>query len=257
MTVNDQLGSVLVYLGLLAVAVGAFACLRPVHWLRLSTRKRGALLVGAGAVLILLGMAVPAPLRHATGTTQLDRILPDYQFSELHETSVRASPAAIHRAIWQVTAGEIRLFRALTWIRSPRLSAHRKPTILSAPTDRPILEVATSSGFRRLADEENEIVVGTVVIAPRGRQMIDDLRKVPGAALALMNFRIEPLGADRCRLITETRIFATDRKALRRFRAYWRLVAPGSAILRSTWLSAIRARAERVAGPLTSKEKGG
>ncbi|HEV7669226.1 MAG TPA: hypothetical protein VGS22_11915 [Thermoanaerobaculia bacterium] len=246
MTANDLLGSVLVYLGLFGAAVGTFAVLRPVHWLRLSTRRRGALLLGTGLVFVLLGMAIPAPLRHAMGSTRLDEILPDYQFSEFHETEVEATPAVIHRAIWQVTAREIRLFGLFTWIRSPHWPGRRKDeTILSAPADRPILEVATSSGFRRLADEENEVVVGAAVITPRGLRPTGDLRKIPGLALAVMSFRTEPLGADRCRLTTETRIFATDRSTFRRFKRYWRLIAPGSAILRSTWLQAIRARAER------------
>jgi hypothetical protein len=211
----------------------------------LATRRRGALLLGAGLVLVFLGIAVPAPLRHSAGSTRLDRSLPDYQFSEFHETEVQASPAAIHRAIWQVTAREIRLFRLFTWIRSPHWPGRRKETILAAPSDRPILEVATSSGFRRLADEENEVVVGTAVIAPRGLRATGDLRKIPGIALAVMSFRTEPLDAAHCRLTTETRIFATDRSAFRRFKTYWRLIAPGSAILRGTWLQAIGARAER------------
>ena len=246
MTANDLLGSILVYLGLIGGAIGALAVLRPVRWLRLSTRRRGALLLMAGMVLVLLGIAVPAPLRHSTGSTRLDRSLPDFQFSEFHETEVQASPAAIHRAIWQVTAREIRLFRLFTWIRSPRWPGRRQSeTILSAPADRSILEVATSSGFRRLADEENEVVVGTAVIAPRGLGATGDLRTIPGLALAVMSFRTEPFGADRSRLTTETRIFATDRATFYRFKAYWRLIAPGSAILRGTWLQAIRARAER------------
>lgn len=247
MTANDLLGSFLVYLGLLAAAVGAFACLRPVRWLRLATRRRGALLLGTGFLLVVLGVAVPAPLRHSAGATRLDRALPDYQFSEFHETEVRASPAAIYRAIWQVTAGDIRLFRAFTWIRSPHWPGRRRAaTILSAPVERPILSVATSSGFRLLSDEENEVVVGTAVIAPPGIRATGDLRRTPGFALAVMSFRTEPLGANRCRLTTETRIFATDRPTFFRFKGYWRLIAPGSAILRGTWLQAIRARAERL-----------
>ena len=51
----------------------------------------------------------------------------------------------------------------------------------------------------------------------------------------------------RSRLTTETRIFATDDVALGRFTAYWRIIFPGSAILRMTWLRAIKARAEQAA----------
>jgi hypothetical protein len=47
-------------------------------------------------------------------------------------------------------------------------------------------------------------------------------------------------------VITETRVFATDAVALRRFTPYWRIIFPGSAILRVTWLRAVKHRAERV-----------
>jgi hypothetical protein len=46
-------------------------------------------------------------------------------------------------------------------------------------------------------------------------------------------------------VITETRVLATDEQTLKMFTAYWRTIFPGSAILRVTWLRAIKARAER------------
>jgi hypothetical protein len=46
------------------------------------------------------------------------------------------------------------------------------------------------------------------------------------------------------RVTTETRILATDDGARRRFGAYWRVIYPGSALIRIGWLDAIRRRAE-------------
>jgi hypothetical protein len=46
------------------------------------------------------------------------------------------------------------------------------------------------------------------------------------------------------RLTTETRVLATDSRTRRLFAAYWRLILPGSALMRRTWLAAIRRRAE-------------
>ncbi|HXT21641.1 MAG TPA: hypothetical protein VN923_12895, partial [Thermoanaerobaculia bacterium] len=51
------------------------------------------------------------------------------------------------------------------------------------------------------------------------------------------------------RVTTETRVFATDDHARRRFAAYWRTIYPGSALIRRMWLRAIRARAEGPATP--------
>ena len=71
-----------------------------------------------GLVLIVLALIWPAPEKHVTDPkTLLDRVTPVYQFSELHEIRIRASKEQVWEALHQVTAGEIHLFRTLTWIR--------------------------------------------------------------------------------------------------------------------------------------------
>jgi hypothetical protein len=59
-----------------------------------------------------------------------------------------------------------------------------------------------------------------------------------------MNFRVEPAGNGECRIVTETRVFATSPPASRAFAAYWRVIYPGSALMRRMWLRAIERRAE-------------
>ena len=66
----------------------------------------------------------------------------------------------------------------------------------------------------------------------------------PGLAKAAMNFRLEDSGAGGCLLTTETRVYATDASARRRFTPYWRVIYPGSALIRRMWLRAIKRRAE-------------
>jgi len=249
----NALGVLLVDAGLAAGALGLICLIRPIPALGISSRRRGAGLIAAGAALGLAAMAVPAPLRRvAVRTSRLDEIIPAYQFSELHEIRVRASPARVYDAVWAVTAGEIRLFRTLAWIRSPRLPwGGGGESILNAPAEKPILRVATSSGFLLLADEPaREVVVGTLVVAPRRPGTLSgDPRDfaaldAPGFAKAVMNFRMTDEGGGWTRLTTETRVYATDASARRRFAGYWRLIYPGSAFIRRQWLHAIRERAE-------------
>ena len=59
-----------------------------------------------------------------------------------------------------------------------------------------------------------------------------------------MNFRIEDVDASHCSLTTETRVYAAGPRALRGFATYWRMIYPGSAIIRRMWLRAIKRRAE-------------
>lgn len=251
----NLLGVLLVDAGLAAGFLGLISLLRPLSFLGISTRRRGVALMGAGTVLGLAGMTLPAPEQRAPArTSRLDEIIPVYQFSEFHECRVQASPPQVHDAVWAVTAGDIRLFRTLTWIRSPHLGRGGRESILNAPAEKPILKVATSSGFRLLADDPGEIVVGSLVIGPRPSGVVisgpEDFAALaaPGFAKAVMSFRIEDEGGGWTRLTTETRVTATDPSTRRRFAAYWRIIYPGSALIRREWLRAIRERAERAVG---------
>lgn len=242
-----MLGVLLMDLGLAAGAVGAVSLLIP----RRVPRRRAAMLVGVGAGLVLAAAALPARERRSTQPpARIDEFAPVFQFAELHEISIAAPPERVYRAVREVTAREIRFFRALTWIRSPRLPGSRTPESILAPAaDRPLLDVATSSGFLWLADDPpREVVVGTVVIRPGPQRPATPQAfaalDAPGYAKAVMNFRIEEIAGGRSRLTTETRVFATA-GARQRFAVYWRLIYPGSALIRRMWLRAIRDRAER------------
>jgi hypothetical protein len=149
-----------------------------------------------------------------------------------------------------VRADEIFLFRTLTWIR--RFGRKSQESILNPSGQAPILEVAAKTSFLLLAeDPEREIVLGTFVVAPPGTrftvrptpQVFRDLQQ-PGFAKAAMNFRVEELSSGECEVTTETRVFATEAVARRKFAHYWRVIYPGSALIRVMWLRAIRKRAE-------------
>jgi hypothetical protein len=155
--------------------------------------------------------------------TSLDRFVPRWQFRERHSIRVAASPEAIFKAILRVTPREILFFRTLTFIRHPVRGTGE--SILNAPPDEPLLDVATRTGFRYLANEPpHEIVIG-VDISPE--------------VFAAMNFLI-----DGSLLSTETRVFASTAKARRIFAVYWFAIRLGSGFIRRMWLRAIRRRAE-------------
>ena len=97
-------------------------------------------------------------------------------------------------------------------------------------------------------DPEREIVVGTVVIAPRGVKKPSTPEQfkelvAPGVAKAVMNFQIDDAGDGAWLVSTETRVHATDASARRRFARYWTVIRPGSGFIRRMWLRAIKRRA--------------
>jgi hypothetical protein len=246
----ETVGSALVYLGLATAVAGAINVIRPLRFARVHRRRTGAALVVGGVLVIVMAMALPARTTHAASAgSHLDEYLPSWEFQELHTIRIHAPLERVDRAVREVTADEIQLFRTLTWIRHPW--GRRRPGILTPPENEPILDVALRTTFLRLADEpRRELVVGTIVCCRRsGVRDVEAFARLqePGFAKAGMNFLMSDDGGGWTRLSTETRVHATDAHARRRFQAYWRTIYPGSALIRVMWLRAIKARAEKEA----------
>jgi len=249
--VSSMTAVVLVYLGLLISLVGIVATVKPPGFLRIRSRSRSALVLVVGVAMVVAGFALPATeSRISAPVTRLDEFAPAYQFHEFHSIRIAAPANRVYAAVKAVTPGEIALFSTLTWIR--RAGRPSPPGILNAPEHQPLLAVATRTSFLLLAEEPNrEIVIGTAVVVPPGwrstrQPTADDFKSLqaPGFALGSMNFFIQPETADASILTTETRVYATDSASVARFARYWRVIYPGSALIRRMWLRAIKSRAE-------------
>jgi hypothetical protein len=237
--------------------LGAISVARPLKFPGIASRPYGLLMMLCGIAVFVIGVSLPAPeMRIAERTTILDDFVPAYQFAESHTIRIAAQRERVFAAIRDVTANEITLFRTLTWIR--RFGRPGRENILNPPPHEPLLAVATRSGFMKLAEEpDHEIVLGTLVAAPpewrpnKDKQPTpEDFKALhaPGFALAAINFRITDAAKGETVVTTETRIYATDASVRRKFAAYWRVIFPGSALIRVMWLRAIQRRAEKMPG---------
>jgi hypothetical protein len=245
-------GSAVVYSGLIITTAGLILFIKPVERLHVTSRSQALAIAGIGVLLIGVGLTLPAPESRVTKVrTRLDEFMPVWQFRERHTIRIAAPPARVFEAIRNVRADEISLFNALTWIR--RGGRQLPESILNAGDSAPLLDVATRNGFVYLADDApKELVVGTVVVAPPGARgaLTPQTFKTPlppGFALAAMNFAVAPDGPDDSLVSTETRVFANSPAARRGFARYWRVIYPGSALIRRMWLRAVERRATRPA----------
>jgi hypothetical protein len=246
-------GSLVWYSGCALAALGVFLTIRPIRRMGGPTRRAGASLTLLGVGLAILSAATGGSLQHgASPATLLDRYMPIFQFDETHAIEIQASADETYAAIFAVTPNEIALFRTLTWIR--RFGRQGEVSILNAPSERPLMETALATSFRKIAERPNEeLVVVSFAVAPQPRSAAGRIwtadafirLEEPGYAKTAMNFRVEPAGPGRVILRTETRVYATDAVTRRVFTAYWRTIYPGSAIIRRMWLRAIKTRAER------------
>ena len=217
-----MIASLVFWVALLLALIGIVLLIR--------RRRAGRVLVIYAVTAIVVALGWPALIQSSDpNASHLDRVMPQFQFSERHTIHVDAPPERVYRAIRAVTAGDIRFFRTLTAIR--RLGRPLPSGILHAPENEPILDLATRTSFRWLAnDPPRELVVGT---------------RVARDTEAAMNFLVTPDARGGSNVSTETRVYAATDSAARMFKIYWRVILPGSDIIRRSWLRAIKRRAER------------
>jgi hypothetical protein len=251
------LSSVL-YCGIALALLGALSLVRPPRALRIRRRRTALLILVAGTTVAMAAALSPSGLardraRPSAGG-RLDTLMPEYDFSEHHEAVIPAPAERVYQAVKEVRPGEIRLLTLLMGLRTlrpGRMIGRDVPPLASQP---PMLKVSEDGGFVLLAEDAGrEIVQGTCAqfwrLGDRGPcPGVDSPQaflafREPGYAKAAISFRVIPLTSG-SRVTTETRILATDAGARRRFGAYWRVIYPGSALIRIGWLDAIRRRAE-------------
>ncbi len=249
---TDLIDSYLVYLGFVLLCLGLVSLLRPLRFVYIRTRRSALMLCGFGLFVSLGTLLLPYHDKEAKNrVTKLDDWMPRWQVGERHTLRIAAPPAKVFAAIHEVRADEILLFRTLTAIR--RGGGTGPESIMNAPEQKPLLDVATQTSFILLEEEApRELVLGTVIAAPReerkpGRLEPALFRKTlrPGVVLATINFIVTPAEGGGATVATETRVYANSAAALRQFGIYWRIIHPGSDIIRRMWLRAIALRAEK------------
>lgn len=182
----------------------------------------------------------------------LDELMPDYEFGEAHSVWLCAPPDRTLEAVKSVPLGEMPLVRLLFAIRSLPASTRGKRGLPAEKTTS-LYEQMLAFGFIRLAEEpEREVVLGGVGqmfrLSGGVTPVVRDARSFlafgePGYARVAMNFSVEAARGG-TRLATETRVLTTDPDSRRRFGRYWRVIRPGSAAIRRSWLLAAKRRAE-------------
>jgi hypothetical protein len=247
--------STLAYSGIVLALSGLANVALPFRFLGIRKRSTGALVFTGGLVLAAAALLWPAPIiRVAQHTTRLDDAMPEYQFNERHSTRVHAPPEQVMRAVRQSTFSDMKSLATLMKIRAAALRIHDAGEALQGKR---ILDAFSASGFLS-EDSEHEITMFGAVNARavdrrpevRSLQEFKDYRE-EGAVKTAFDFTVEQLGGGWTKLSTETRVLALDDLTRRGMGRYWRLIVPGSGLLRRQWLEGIKRRAESLPNPRT------
>ena len=244
-----QLLSTLAYAGIVASLLGLANLALPFRFLGVRKRSIGALILAAGVALTLAALFWPASMiRVAQPRTRLDDIMPEYQFFERHSTRIHSQPEQVMRAVRQSTFGDMKSLAMLLKIRGAALRASSDGTGAFSQ-DKRILDAFSASGYI-LGESEHEIVMcgganvrAKRILQVRTLQEFADYRE-QGAVKMAFDFNVEDAGGGWSAINTETRVLATDDLTRRGMARYWRLIVPGSGLLRRQWLDGIKRRAE-------------
>ncbi|HLH08348.1 MAG TPA: hypothetical protein VKW78_14005 [Terriglobales bacterium] len=247
--------STLVYAGMVLTVAGIANVAVPFRLLGIRKRALGAFILAAGVGLTIAALSWPAPtIRVAQSGNRLDEIMPEYQFFEKHSARIHARPAQVLQAVRESKFGDLKSLSALMRVRA---AAFRIPDEGGSFLDKPILDSFAASGYATGANEHEILVAGGANVRAgrpmevRTLQEFVDYRQ-PGAVKIAFNFTTEDAGDGWSLVSTETRVLATDNLTRRGMGRYWRLIVPGSGLLRLQWLDAVKKRAESM--PKTSSQ---
>lgn len=168
----------------------------------------------------------------------LDEYLPEYQFSEYHETEVLNLPELVYPIIRTMDFRRSRTIRALFALRG-------------LPRKAGTIDDFIRLGFLMLEERAGEeILIGFV--AGRGGLLAltpHEFREFssPGHIKCAWNFMLTEKSG-RTVLSTETRVSCTSLGARALFAVYWVFVAPFSGLIRTIMLKMIKDEAQRQAG---------
>lgn len=244
--------STLVYSGIVLALCGLANVVIPFRFLGIHKRLVGALIVAGGVALILSALLWPAPIiRVVQPRTLLDGIMPEYQFSERHSARVHAQPEQVMRAVYQSTFGDMKSLATLLKIRGAALRIHDSGEFLK---DKQILDAFSASGYVVGGSEHEIVTCGGVNVRAKRSLEVRTLQECAdyreqGAVKMAYDFYVDDAGSGWTTITTETRVLATDGLTSRGMARYWRLIVPGSGLLRLQWLEGIKRRSESMSNP--------
>ena len=244
--------STLAYAGIVLALWGLPNLALPFRFLGIRTRWAGALILVCGVGLAAAALHWPTQtIRVAQSRLRLDDVMPEYQSSERHSTRIHARPEQVMLAIRQSTFGDMKSLVVLLKIRG---------AVLRAPThgiddlrDKRILDSFSESLYLMGGSEHEIALFGIWNVRAQRRPDVHTLQEFAnyreqGGVKMGYDFYVEDAGGGWSTISTETRVLGLDDDTRRGLGRYWRLIVPGSGLLRLQWLEGIKRRAESMPG---------
>ncbi|MGO9325904.1 MAG: hypothetical protein ACLP07_15225 [Terracidiphilus sp.] len=240
--------STLVYSGFVVALAGLANLVFPFRFLGVRKRTTGALVLAGGVGLAVTALLWPAAtVRVAQPGSRLDAIMPEYQFSEKHLIRIHARPEQVLQATRDATWSDMKSLITLLKIRGAVTRAPFHDTGAFSP-DKRILDAFAASGSLIDTSEHELVTFNAVNMRERRPSGVHTLQefvdyRMQGGIKTAYAFNVEDAGGGWSTLTAETRMMVYS-DSTRGPAIYWRLIVPGSGLLRREWLNGIKRRAE-------------
>jgi hypothetical protein len=213
----------------------------------------GSLVLAAGygicAGVTWLRFGLRSHAAQARGANTMDDLMPVYDVEERWCLPVHAPAERTFAAACSLVMLQSGVIRAIFTLRQLVLGSRQYEERCSLG----LVEQAKAWGWRVVATTPGqEIAFGGATqpwiaepvfkgLSAQTFRAFDE----PGYVKIIWNLRVDGKGARDSIAITETRALATDKTARAKFRRYWALVAPGTALIRLIALYRVKKIAER------------
>lgn len=245
------------WIGVILFMVGVISLIHPLDFLFISNRTIAIGVVLCGILISVSSLFWPVKLEQSpTKDQQLDGLMPVYTFNELHDVRIKASPDEVKEVFRVTGVNDIPIVHLLMKIRGIAdedvdLSDRASNNLVGSDT------VSTPDfNFFVVSPDEwiTVMILKSVIItnnsnqpAPPEISTLEQFRTFnePGYVKVAVNFRFISTNSNETIVTTETRNNGITSKDNRAFGCYWRVVYPGSAIIRRVWLDTIKKKAEQ------------
>lgn len=239
--------STLTYSGIALAVCGLANTVLPFRFLGVHKRRVGMLVLASGVALTFAALWWPAPtIRVAQPGSQLDEIMPEYECVERHSVRIHARPEQVMQAVRQSTFGDMKSLITLLKIRGVVVRDHSAEKVVQ---DQRILQAFADAKYLFGGSDHEIVMAGVWNAREQRRPDVNTLQEFvkyrdQGGVKMAYAFNVSDAGDGWSTIVTETRVQALDDLTRRGMGRYWRLIVPGSGLLRLQWLDGIKRRAE-------------
>lgn len=238
------------WVGAILALVGIISLIKPLAFLFVFNRTIAASVLCVGFLISAASLYWPVPLYHSQTKQEIDRLIPDYSFNEYHEVVINASIEEVKHALHTTGVAEIPAVHLLLKIRG---ISDKKDMSNEATKNEPDPNTFSTPDFNFIVADSNEFITMMILTAssktpPPTMTTFEQFIAFtePGYVKVAINFRFVSRGDGQTLLTTETRNLPINQKDCRIFGRYWRIIYPGSAIIRRLWLDTLAQKAEKL-----------